>query len=92
MSTKTWEAYAMRYATVQRRRIELFISHDLHDAAAEMDYFVWFLKSGDETILVDTGFNAEAARRRKRHFLRCPIESLQAAGIAVTVKVPLPTV
>lgn len=83
MTTKTWEAYAMRYATVQRRRIELFIGHDLHDEAAEMDYFVWFLKSGDETILVDTGFSAEAARLRKRTFLRCPIASLHSAGIAL---------
>ena len=81
MSLKTWEAYAMRYATVQRRRSENFIVHDLHDAATSMDYFVWFLRSGDETILVDTGFNEAAALQRKRTFLRCPIESLKAAGI-----------
>jgi len=78
---KTWDAYAMRYATVQRRRLENFIVHDLHDDATSMDYFVWFLRSGDETILVDTGFSEGAARARKRTFLRCPIDSLQAAGI-----------
>jgi hypothetical protein len=71
----------MRYATVQRRRLENFIVHDLHDAASSTDYFVWFLRSGDETILVDTGFSEAAARERKRTFLRCPIDSLQAAGI-----------
>lgn len=81
MNLKTWEAYAMRYATAQRRRSENFIAHDLHDEATEMDYFVWFLKCGDETILVDTGFNEEAARRRKRTFLRCPIDGLRRAGI-----------
>jgi hypothetical protein len=59
---KLWEAYAMRYATVQRRRLENFIVHDLHDAASSMDYFVWFLRSGDETILVETGFSEAAAR------------------------------
>jgi len=83
MSTKIWEAYAMRYATVQRRRIENFIAHDLHDSATNMDYYVWFLRSGEETILVDTGFSAEAALQRKRTYLRCPIDSLQSAGIAL---------
>lgn len=81
MSLKIWEAYAMRYATVQRRRLENFIAHDLHDGATSMDYFVWFLRSGDETILVDTGFSEVAARQRKRTFLRCPIDSLSVAGI-----------
>ena len=89
MSTKIWDAYAMRYATVQRRRQELFISYDPHDEAAHMDYFVWFLRSGKETILVDTGFNAQSAAQRKRTFLRCPIESLKVAGIALeTSKTP----
>jgi len=83
MSTKIWDAYAMRYATVQRKRQELFISYDPHDEAAHMDYFVWFLRSGKETILVDTGFNAQSAAQRKRTFLRCPIESLKVAGIAL---------
>jgi glyoxylase-like metal-dependent hydrolase (beta-lactamase superfamily II) len=31
--------------------------------------------------LVDTGFTAETAARRKRQFLRCPIESLRLLGI-----------
>lgn len=81
MALKTWDAYALRYATAQRRRLENFIAHDLHDEASSMDYFVWFLRSGDDTILVDTGFGVEAARARKRTFLRCPIDALQSAGI-----------
>ena len=81
MTIKTWEAYALRYANLKRRRIENFITHDLHDGPMEMDYFVWFLRSGEETILIDTGFGAEAAERRKRTLLRCPITSLKAAGI-----------
>lgn len=81
MSIKQWEAYAMRYATVQRKPSENFIVHDIHDTMSTMDYFVWFLRSGDETILIDTGFNEAAARQRKRTFLRCPIESLRTAGI-----------
>ena len=79
---KTWQAYALRYATVPKRRQENFIAYDPHDGPMPMDYFVWFLKSGDETLLVDTGFGAEAAQRRNRQLLRCPITALQAAGIA----------
>lgn len=81
MTLKTWEAFALRYATVNRRRLENFILHDLHDVATQMDYYVWFLKSGEETILVDTGFDIQAAAQRNRTHLRCPIHSLQEAGI-----------
>ena len=83
MTLKTWDAYALRYATVQRRSGENFIGQDAHEQATHMDYYVWFLKCDGETILVDTGFSAQAAQQRHRTFLRCPIESLQAAGIAL---------
>lgn len=82
MSARTWDAYALRYATVERRRPENFIG-DFHDEAMTMDYFVWFLQSEGETVLVDTGFDAATAARRARTFLRCPIESLRAAGVRV---------
>lgn len=81
MSLKQWDAYALRYATVQRQHRENFIAGDIHDAPSSMDYFVWFLRHGNETILVDTGFNQAAATQRKRNFLRCPITALQAAGV-----------
>jgi hypothetical protein len=81
MNIPIWDAYAIRYAKVKRRRIENFISHDLHDVATQMDYFVWFLKNDQETILVDTGFNEAAAQLRNREYLRCPIESLKNTGV-----------
>jgi glyoxylase-like metal-dependent hydrolase (beta-lactamase superfamily II) len=81
MILKAWNVFAMRYATVKRRRIENFIVHDLHDAATHMDYYVWFITDGRETILVDTGFDQKAANERKRTLLRCPIDSLKEAGI-----------
>lgn len=82
MSMVEWEVFALRYATVARRRLELFIDHDLHDAAARMDYFVWLLRRDDDVILVDTGFNAQAAAKRGRELLRCPITALERAGFA----------
>ncbi|HPU51328.1 MAG TPA: N-acyl homoserine lactonase family protein [Burkholderiaceae bacterium] len=76
-----WEVFALRYATIGRRRLEMFINHDLHDGPQAMDYFVWLLRRGDDLILVDTGFNAAMALERKRDFLRCPIDSWSKAGI-----------
>lgn len=83
MSLKTWEAFALRYASVAKRRQENFIAYDPHDGPMPMDYFVWFLRCGNETILVDTGFSVATAQRRGRTHLRCPIESLKAAGVAL---------
>ncbi len=78
-----WEVFALRYATIGRRRLEMFINHDLHDGPQAMDYFVWLLRRGDDLILIDTGFNAEMARERKRDFLRCPVGTWSEAGIDV---------
>lgn len=82
MNLPTWDVFALRYATVARRRIELFINHDLHDGPQAMDYFVWLLRRGDDMVLIDTGFNAATAAERGRQFLRCPIASLTRVGVA----------
>jgi glyoxylase-like metal-dependent hydrolase (beta-lactamase superfamily II) len=79
-----WEVYALRYATVARQRRDNFVSAppgDPHDGAMPMDYYVWLLRDGNRCVLVDTGFNAAAARERRREFLRCPIDALQSLGV-----------
>lgn len=56
------EVYALRYATVARRRGQNFISPpDPHDGPMPMDYFVWVIRQGPRVWLVDTGFNEAAA-------------------------------
>ncbi|MET0441090.1 MAG: hypothetical protein ABW071_03810, partial [Casimicrobiaceae bacterium] len=35
-----------------------------------MDYFVWLARSAERTIVIDTGFNEAAARRRRREMVR----------------------
>ncbi len=76
-----YEVYAIRYATVARRAAENFIGGDAHEAAATMDYFVWLVRNRDRTLVVDTGFNAQAAQTRQRTFLRSPIDGLKALGV-----------
>lgn len=79
--TGVWEAYALRYATMARRRSDNFVPVDPHDGPMPMDFFVWLLRRGGRTILVDTGFGEAAARARGRELLRCPIQALRAIDV-----------
>ncbi|HEY2590586.1 MAG TPA: N-acyl homoserine lactonase family protein [Steroidobacteraceae bacterium] len=76
-----FEVYAIRYATVARHGAENFIGGDPHETASRMDYFVWLARRGAELYVIDTGFNEAAARRRKREFLRSPVDGLAALGV-----------
>jgi glyoxylase-like metal-dependent hydrolase (beta-lactamase superfamily II) len=77
----TYEIYALRYARHDRRASENFLGGDPHDGPMPMDYFVWLVRNARRTFVVDTGFNAEAARRRGRELLRCPAEGLKLLGV-----------
>lgn len=77
-----YEVFAVRYATVHRQRSENFIVRDAHDGPMPMDYFVWLIRGAAGQWLVDTGFNAEAARERGRQLLRSPVAALSALGVA----------
>lgn len=81
-AAREYEVFALRYATVERRRPENFLVHDPHDGSMPMDYFVWVIRGPDRTFLVDTGFNRAAADARKRTFLRCPIGALAHLDMA----------
>jgi len=81
MTLPNYEIYAVRYATVERRARENFIFADAHDGPMEMDYFVWAIVGKDASFVVDTGFDEEAARQRKRKLLICPGDGLEAIGI-----------
>jgi len=81
MTEFDYELFAIRYATRDARRGAHFIGGDPHDGPMPMDYFVWVAKGGGRTFVIDTGFNAEVSEKRKRTFLRCPVEALAALGI-----------
>jgi len=85
MTTKAaapcYEVFALRYATVERQAQENFISSDPHDGPLSMDYFVWAIRGEGRSIVVDTGFGAEAARRRGRQLLQPPRQALAALGV-----------
>ena len=82
------EVYAVKYGTMQnRQRHDNFIAADPHDGPMPLDYFVWAIVNGNRTIVVDTGFDPEEGRRRKREIQRLPREGLSMLGIdAATVQ------
>jgi glyoxylase-like metal-dependent hydrolase (beta-lactamase superfamily II) len=46
-----------------------------------MDYFIWLVRNQERLVLVDTGFNAEVAARRKRTLVREPRDGLALLGV-----------
>jgi glyoxylase-like metal-dependent hydrolase (beta-lactamase superfamily II) len=76
-----YELFAIRYATREARRADHFIGGDPHDGPMAMDYFLWVAVGPERTVVIDTGFTSDVATRRKRTFLRCPVEALQLIGI-----------
>lgn len=81
MSLPVYELFAVRYATREARRSANFLGGDPHDGPMPMDYFLWAARSPERTIVIDTGFTAQTAARRKRTFIREPVEGLRALGI-----------
>jgi glyoxylase-like metal-dependent hydrolase (beta-lactamase superfamily II) len=83
MRSDTYEILALKYAEfTRRRRFESFIAADDHDAPHPIDYFVWVVRNGQRTIVVDTGFDAAEGARRGRNVLRAPAAALEQVGVA----------
>ena len=76
-----WEVFALRYARHERSAdMNLLGRADLHDLPMPMDYFVWLLRSGETSIVVDTGFSPEGARARNRILLCSVGDALRRLG------------
>ncbi|UWQ99607.1 N-acyl homoserine lactonase family protein [Rhodobacteraceae bacterium S2214] len=72
-----WLVHAVKYADRNARtRADSFIFDDNHDAPHAMDYFMWVLRCGDQTILVDTGYAGAEAEARDRPIRMDPVTAL----------------
>lgn len=89
-----YRVYAIQYAyREERKRYETFITNAwtdaLHDTPQPISYYVWAIVNRERAVVVDTGFDAaEAARRREatggqwRPQMRCtPAEGLARIGV-----------
>jgi glyoxylase-like metal-dependent hydrolase (beta-lactamase superfamily II) len=73
---------AIRYARHERKAAENFITGDDHATDMPLDYYVWAIHRSDgPPIVVDTGFEEEAAKRRGRTLLRPVDDGLREAGV-----------
>lgn len=77
-----WQIHSVKYAERgQRTRADSFIFDDNHDAPHDIDYYVWVLRQGDQTILVDTGYDDTEAAARGRPIRLNPVAALAPFGI-----------
>jgi glyoxylase-like metal-dependent hydrolase (beta-lactamase superfamily II) len=82
LQIEPFEVIGIRYAHLGGRNAsDNFLLPDPHEFASDLDYFVWVLRRSDRSFVIDTGFGREAAARRKRDWLRCPVESLRLIGV-----------
>ena len=79
--TTPYEIYAIKYAWRNATRPMHFVHGDPHDTPMPMDYFVWLIRNAERSVVVDTGFNAEMAKKRGRTFVRMPSEGLSMLGL-----------
>jgi glyoxylase-like metal-dependent hydrolase (beta-lactamase superfamily II) len=86
MPNAPYRIYAVRYAHRKCTTSEAFYG-DYHKGPMTMDYFVWALTNGTETVVVDLGFTEAVGTRRGRQFLRDPGKGLAEIGVeAASVK------
>ena len=82
MANTTYEILALRYGIFDgRMQYQNYIIPDDHAAPDPLDFFVFAIRGGGRTIVMDTGFNPESARKRGRELLCTPADALRNAGI-----------
>jgi glyoxylase-like metal-dependent hydrolase (beta-lactamase superfamily II) len=74
----THRIYAVRYGHLDRTSDRNFLGGDDHASRMPLDYYVWVIKAGAHSIVVDTGFDAAAAAGRGRTLIRPVAEGLAA--------------
>ena len=77
----SYEVLALKYAETVRASRDFYIFQDPHDGPLPISYFLWVVRNGEHTIVVDTGFEEAAAKERGRKLLRHPEAALKAVGV-----------
>ncbi len=80
MPIAPYRIHAVRYAHRKCTTSEAFYG-DHHNGPMTMDYFVWALTNGGETVVVDLGFTEPVGTARGRQFLRPIDRGLAEVGV-----------
>jgi glyoxylase-like metal-dependent hydrolase (beta-lactamase superfamily II) len=92
MTQHPWEVVIVRHGTRETRRSEVFLNYPFYgeqDGPFTLDYFFWVLRSGDEAIVIDTGYSAAGAASRGREILIDPLDALRLLGVDPASGVPV---
>jgi glyoxylase-like metal-dependent hydrolase (beta-lactamase superfamily II) len=77
-----WEVFALRFASQARtENTTLFGCRDLTDRPQQLDFYVWLLRSGEQAIVVDTGFKGLGDLSRARQGVRSVSDALEQLGV-----------
>ncbi len=79
-----WTVIAARYGTLETTLADAYYRWPAYgdpDGPARLDYYFWIVRSGAETILVDTGFDPAVGARRGRTCLIEPAEAMERLGV-----------
>lgn len=79
--TPTYKAFALRYATIDRLASQTFLTWKGPDRPMRLDFFFWALRTGERTIVIDTGFSPFSSEKRRRPYLHRPADLLRRIGI-----------
>lgn len=77
----TWELWAARVGRGQRPVRDNFLTPGDRTGSVGIDFIVWIARCGDHVVVIDTGFDREAGRRRGRVLDTQPGEAVRALGI-----------
>ena len=81
--SEMYEVFALKYASrTDRVRSNHFLFDDHHSDQHSIEYFVWVIRNGQRTVLVDTGFESKEAGDRSAPLEIEPPAALAAIGIA----------
>ena len=82
MPTPEYEVFALRYARMDdRTQGDVLIWPDDHAAPMPLDFYIWAVRGGGRTIVLDTGFDPASGARRNRKLMRSPIDALKKIDI-----------
>ncbi|WP_029116712.1 N-acyl homoserine lactonase family protein [Mycobacterium sp. URHB0044] len=79
-----YEVLAVRYGVWHTTKRTIYHSFDVYreaDEPVQIDYYFWVVRNDARTIVVDTGFRPEVARRRGRELVTPVPQALRSAGV-----------
>jgi glyoxylase-like metal-dependent hydrolase (beta-lactamase superfamily II) len=77
-----YEILAIRYGHLDRSATHNFLGGDPHDGPMPLAYYVWLIRGGGRTFLLDTGFDAATGAARGRRLVRSVEQGLRAVGVS----------